>query len=45
MLKIRSIRIKLIVFSAIFGLLFVIGCGNSKEMQTMSEFLMEFSKQ
>ena len=44
MLKSRSIRIKLIVFSVIFGLLFVIGCGNSKEMQTMSDFLMDFSK-
>jgi hypothetical protein len=29
---------------AIFGLVFVIGCGNSKEMQKMSDFLMEYSK-
>jgi hypothetical protein len=42
MFKNRSILNHLIVFSAIFGL--VIGCGDSKEMQQMSDFLMEYSK-
>jgi hypothetical protein len=40
----RSILNSLIVFLAIFGLIFVIGCGNSKQMQKMSDFLMEYSK-
>ena len=33
-----------LVFFTILGLVFVIGCGNSKEMQKMSGFLMEYSK-
>ena len=44
MFKSRSILNSLIVFSAILGLVFVIGCGNSKKMQKMSDFLMEYSK-
>jgi len=44
MFKIRSILNILIVFSAILGLVFVIGCGKSKEMQQLSDFLMEYSK-
>ena len=42
MFKNRSILNHLIVFSAILGL--VIGCGKSKEMQQMSDFLMEYGK-
>jgi len=44
MFKTRSILNHLIVFSTIFGLLFVIGCGDSKELQKMSDFLKEYSK-
>ncbi len=44
MFKSESILNNLIVFLAILGFLFVIGCGNSKEMQKMSDFLMEYSK-
>jgi len=44
MFKNRSILNCLIVFLTILGLVFVIGCGNSKEMQKMSGFLMEYSK-
>ncbi len=44
MFKNRSIINSFIVFSAILGLVFVISCGNSKNMQKMSDFLMEYSK-
>ena len=44
MFKSRSILNSLIVFLSIAGLVFVIGCGNSSEMQKMSDFLMEYSK-
>ena len=44
MFKSRSILNRLIVLLAILGLVFVIGCGNSKAMQNMSDFLMEYSK-
>jgi len=32
-----------IVFSTLFGLVFVIGCGNSAEKQAMSDFLKLYS--
>jgi hypothetical protein len=32
-----------IVFSVLFGLVFVIGCGNSKEEQAMTDFLKLYS--
>jgi hypothetical protein len=44
MVKSRSIQSIFFVFSAILCLIFIIGCGNSKEMQKMSDFLMEYSK-
>lgn len=44
MFRNKSILISLIVFSVILGLVCVIGCGNSKEMQQLSDFLMEYSK-
>ena len=44
MFIVRSILRYVIVFSAIFGLVFVIGCGSSKEKQQMSSFVQEYSK-
>ena len=32
-----------IVFSALFGLVFVIGCGSSADKQTMSDYLKLYS--
>ena len=32
-----------IVFSVLFGLIFVIGCGDSKEVQAMKDFLKLYS--
>jgi hypothetical protein len=43
MVKSRSIQSIFLVFSAILCLIFIIRCGNSKEMQKMSDFLMEYS--
>lgn len=44
MSKIKSTLIQLIVLSAILGLVFVIGCGKSRETQQMSDFLQQYSK-
>jgi len=44
MFKSRSILNNLIVFSAILGFVFVIGCGTSEKMHKMSDFLIEYSK-
>lgn len=44
MVKSRSILINFLVFSAILSLVFVNACGNSKEMQQMSDFLLEYTK-
>ena len=44
MFKARSALRHIIVLSAIFGLVFVIGCGSSKEKQQMSNFMQEYSK-
>jgi t-SNARE complex subunit (syntaxin) len=44
MFKTRSTLSYVIVLSAIFGLVFVIGCGSSKEKQQMSEFMQQYSK-
>ena len=44
MSKIRSTLNYVIVLSAILGLVFVIGCGDSKEKQQMSDFLQQYSK-
>ena len=44
MFIVRSILRYVIVFSAIFGLVFVIGCGSSKEKQQMSSLMQEYSK-
>ena len=44
MFKARSILHYVIVLSAIFGLVFVIGCGSSKEKQQMSTFMQQYSK-
>lgn len=43
MFKTRSTLNYVIVFSAIIGLAFVIGCGSSQEKQIMSDFLQLFS--
>ena len=44
MFKTRSTLSYVIVLSAIFGLVFVVGCGSSKEKQQMSEFMQQYSK-
>ena len=44
MFNARSTLRYVIVLSAIFGLVFVIGCGSSKEKQQMSTFMQEYSK-
>jgi len=44
MFKVRSTLRYVIVLSAIFGLVFVIGCGSSKEKQQMSNFMQQYSK-
>ena len=43
MIKFKSTLNYVIVFSALFGLVFVIGCGNSAEKQAMSDFLKLYS--
>jgi hypothetical protein len=43
MIRFRAILNFVIVFSALFGLVFVIGCGNSAEKQAMSDFLKLYS--
>jgi hypothetical protein len=44
MFNIKSTLIHLIVFAAILGLVFAIGCGKSRETQQMSDFLQQYSK-
>lgn len=44
MFKTRSILNFVMLMLAIGGLVFVIGCGASQEMQKMTEFLTEYSK-
>ena len=44
MFKTRSTLGYVIVLSAIFGLVFVVGCGSSKEKQQMSNFMQQYSK-
>ena len=44
MFNARSTLRYVIVLLAIFGLVFVIGCGSSKEKQQMSTFMQEYSK-
>ena len=43
MLKVRSTLNFVMLFSALIGLIFVIGCGGSAEKQQMSEFLQLYS--
>ena len=44
MFKTRSPLNYVIVLLAIFGLVFVIGCGSSKEKQQMADFLQQYSE-
>jgi len=44
MFKTRSTLSYVVALSAIFGLVFVIGCGSSKEKQQMSDFMQQYSK-
>jgi len=44
MSKIKSTLIHFIVLSVILGLVFVFGCGKSRETQQMSDFLQQYSK-
>lgn len=44
MLKVKPNLIYAVALMAIAGLVFVIGCGNSKEKQQMTEFIQEFHK-
>lgn len=44
MFKTRSTLNYVIVFSAIIGLAFVIGCGSSQEKQMMSDFLQQYNQ-
>ncbi len=43
MIKFKSTLNFVIVFSALFGLVFVIGCGSSAEKQAMSDYLKLYS--
>ena len=42
MIRFKSTLNCVIVFSALLGLLFVIGCGSSAEKQAMSDFLAQY---
>jgi len=44
MIRFRTTLNFVIMFASIFGLIFVIGCGNSSEKQAMTEFLQQYSK-
>ena len=44
MTKFKSTLNFVIVFSALFGLVFVIGCGGSAEKQAMSDFLQQYNQ-
>lgn len=43
MINLKSTLNFAIVFSALFGLVFLIGCGNSEKKQVMSDFLKLYS--
>jgi hypothetical protein len=43
MIRFKTILNFVIVFSVLFGLIFVIGCGSSAEKQAMSDFLKLYS--
>jgi hypothetical protein len=43
MIRLKTTLNFVIVFSVLFGLVFVIGCGNSKEEQVMTDFLKLYS--
>jgi len=43
MIRLKTTLNFLIVFSVLFGLVFVIACGNSEEKQAMTDFLKLFS--
>jgi len=43
MIRFKSTLNCVIVFSVLFGLVFLIGCGSSAEKQTMSDFLKLYS--
>jgi len=43
MIRFKTTLNFVIVFSVLFGLVFVIGCGNSKEEQVMTDFLKLYS--
>ena len=45
MFKTKSTLNYVIVFSAIIGLAFVIGCGSSQEKQMMSDFLQQYNQE
>jgi hypothetical protein len=44
MMRLKSKLNLVIVFSALLGLAFVIGCGASAEKQAMSDFLQQYSQ-
>jgi len=43
MIRFKTTLNFVIVFSVLFGMVFVIGCGNSKEEQAMTDFLKLYS--
>jgi len=43
MIRLKTTLNFVIVFSVLFGLVFVIGCGSSKEEQAMTDFLKLYS--
>lgn len=43
MIRLKTTLNFVIVFSVLFGLVFVIGCGNSKEEQKLTDFLKLYS--
>jgi hypothetical protein len=45
MFKTKSTLNYVIVFSAIIGLAFVIGCGSSQDKQMMSDFLQQYNQE
>ena len=44
MTRFKSTLNFVIVLSALFGLVFVIGCGNSAEKQAMTDFLQQYAQ-
>jgi len=45
MIRFKSTLNFVIVFSALLGLVFVIGCGSSQEKQRMSDFLQQYNQE